>query len=183
MQRNFFKGHTGRWAFLPAPFALKPGEIDIVSACVPFECYFFVFYSLVSLKDASPNGFMRYLFWGPCLSGESLKSWSARCGVQILCFSGRIQRWEFPPDCMALRWGYGLWLECVSAFPTHFNVDIFLINLMCRNHPASFWIFFTGNCYVCSCTFSASLRVGSSGASYVASLSSVPFHCYPGENC
>ena len=34
---------------------------------------------------------------------------------------------EFPPDCMLLWWGWGLWPEGVLAFPTHFVLSSFLL--------------------------------------------------------
>lgn len=34
-----------------------------------------------------------------------------------------------PPDWMTLCWGWNLWQECVSDFPTHFNVGIFSHNV------------------------------------------------------
>lgn len=40
-------------------------------------------------------------------------------------FQGESGLWEFPPNCMALCQGWGLWQECISAFRTHFILSIF----------------------------------------------------------
>ena len=41
-----------------------------------------------------------------------------------------VESWGFPPNHTALRWEWVLWQECVSAFPTCFNVDIFSFTLL-----------------------------------------------------
>lgn len=52
--------------------------------------------------------------------------------------------WEFPSCCMVLCQGWGLCQECVSAFPTHFDVGIFSFTWY-GSHSASFWTFSEGN--------------------------------------
>lgn len=57
--------------------------------------------------------------------------------------------------------GWGVWWDCILAFPTHFGMGIyFLICLVCRSCPASFWISFRGNCSRYSCTYGTSMEGG-----------------------
>ena len=64
---------------------------------------------------------------GASLSGSSHKRWGTRWVVQTLAPQGEAWNWGFPPDCMVLCCGQGLWQECVSAFPAHFSVGIFSV--------------------------------------------------------
>lgn len=59
--------------------------------------------------------------------GGSYKSCGTKCMVQALCFSGRSWELGYCPDYKALCWRWGLWYDCVSAFPNHFNVGIFSV--------------------------------------------------------
>lgn len=56
---------------------------------------------------------------------------------------------------MPLCSGRGLWWECVCFIQPFypFQKGYFLVHPLCSNHSASFWISFTGNFSVCSCTF------------------------------
>lgn len=60
-----FQGKTGKWAFLPAPSALIPGGIAVVSNGAPIKNCFFVYYSSVGLVNVIPVGFQSQLFLGP----------------------------------------------------------------------------------------------------------------------
>lgn len=63
------------------------------------------------------------------------------------------------------RWG--LWWECVSNFPTCF--DLFFCHLKCRK-SLSFWISSKGNCSVCSYIFSVSMAGGKFRAAQCCNL-------------
>ena len=92
---------------------------------------------------------------GACLSGAGLKSGMLDVGFKLfapqeeLCISSSSQismlRMEFtarlsPILLPRLLWGF-------------FCLFVFLMCLMCRSNLASFGIFFTENCFVCSCGF------------------------------
>ena len=75
--------------------------------------------------NAEPYGLSELSDLGASPLGGSHKSWDARSVVQSLCSSGGAGCWGFPPNCKVLCWGWGL--ECVSAFPTCFSIDIFSV--------------------------------------------------------
>ena len=89
-------------------------------------------------------------FWG-----GSLKRCSTSCGVQTLRSSGRSRELWVLSRFYVTAWGWGLWWDGVS--PTWFDVG-FLVPLMCKSCSTSFWIPFEGNCSVCRCRFSVSVR-------------------------
>ena len=88
------------------------------------DCYF-----LVGLMGTSPIGFQSYMFEGLIFQVQVLK-----VGVPEVRFKPFTPRGE----------AYGL-----SLFLCGFS----LIHPMCRNHLASFWVFFRGNFSICSCRF------------------------------
>lgn len=44
---------------------------------------------------------------------------------------GEDQVCEFPPDCGSLCWRLGLWRDCISASPSHFDVGFFFSPFPC----------------------------------------------------
>lgn len=124
MQIDLLQGKTGNSVFLSAPSVLSLNLcwIGTVSPQEPIKNYFFVCYCLVGLMDASPIGFQILMFQWP---GGSFTRWGARYWVQCLCSSGR--SWELWVPSWLYDSVLGMWFrwECVSAFSTQFNVDIF----------------------------------------------------------
>ena len=79
--------------------------------------------------------------------------------VKSFAPQGETGNWAFFSDCMTLSQAWGLWPDCVSAFPTHFIVYL-LTGPMCRSHSAGFCISFIGKCHVNSYTAGASMKAG-----------------------
>lgn len=77
---------------------------------------------------------------GGCPLGDSLKIGALDVGSKPFTLQGEAGSCEFLLDCTSLCQGWGLWQECVSAFPTSFNAGFFLIYPICRIFSASFWI-------------------------------------------
>lgn len=86
-------------------------------------------------------------------SGESLKWWGIRCGVQTFHLSGR--SWELwaPFWFYVAVLGVRFMTRVCFSFSYLFPCGYFLIIMMYRNCSTSSWIFFRGNCYMCSCRF------------------------------
>ena len=56
------------------------------------------------------------------LKAGVLDVWSKHFSLE-----GETESWVFPPESKVLCQGWVLWRECVSAFPTCFNLDIFSV--------------------------------------------------------
>lgn len=132
-QIGLFQEKTRSWVFL------------IVSLMSPLRIFSLFAMGIANLVDTSPTDFQRQGFWGLSLS-DHLKSQGARCQVQTL--HSRLNS-TVP--------GWSLWQECVPASAASVQVGFFLFLLMCRNHSASFWVSFRGNCSICSCRFAVSV--------------------------
>ena len=122
MQIYLFKRQTGRWVFLSAASALNSGRTATVSPHEPVKNCFFPCCGLMGLMDTSPVGFQSF---GAGLQVEVLKVAALDVGSKPLTRQEAVSC-AFPPRCISLSWGWGLWQVCVSASPTHLNVGIFL---------------------------------------------------------
>ena len=113
-----------------------------------------------SLIDEGPGGFffsssflLELDVLGIDFSDAGLQSWGIRCGVQTFCSSGGSSG---SPDCEFhshfcwLCWGWGLWPDCVSASPNHFDVGFFRVRLMHRSCLSILEVCFRGNCSLCT---------------------------------
>lgn len=127
---------------------LSPGEITLVITYAPMKHCFFVYYNLMGLRTPAKYFGSPFFRWklrpelcslNPLLHREKLRIGSS-LQISWLCF----QKWY-------------LWQECISVFPTHFNVGIFSF-ILCIWDALYFWISFIGNCSTYSSTFSVSLR-------------------------
>lgn len=49
------------------------------------------------------------------------------CGPKPFTPWGEAGSWGFPPECKALVCEWGLWCQCISAYPTRFSVGIFSV--------------------------------------------------------
>ena len=125
--------------------------------------------------------FIDFQSWGfeGLILDAGLKSWDARCEVQILCSSGRSSElWSFLPVADRCAKG-GVYGEIVSRpllpvlmwvfFPCLPNVWEFLL---------WFGVSFRGNSSVCSCRFNVSMGELSSGPSYVAMMDHSDHHYF-----
>lgn len=63
--------------------------------------------------------------------------------LKLFISQGKAGSWGFPLNCMALCLEWGLWRECIIAFPTNFDVSIFSCQI-CENHSTSSWISLRG---------------------------------------
>lgn len=83
---------------------------------------------------------------------------------------GEVQGCQFPPDHWSRCWGYGLWGDCVSVFPTP--------SMRCFPLSAHLLLGFfpTGKCSIYSCRLVCPWEEGSSGFSYVAISNGNPYH-------
>lgn len=109
--------------FLPVPFAVSPRGIAAVSTHTPLSNHF-VCYTPVD-QVAALLTFRARWFGGPSLI---FKTWVTRCIIKPFTPQGEAESWEFSHNCIVvpcLRWD--LWQECVSAFPTCFNVRFFSV--------------------------------------------------------
>lgn len=84
------------------------------------------------------KAWLAFFFFPSCLleldilgidfSDAGLQSWGIRCGVQTFCSSGGSSGTpgcEFHSHFGWLCWVWGLWPDCVSASPIHFDVGFF----------------------------------------------------------
>lgn len=73
----------------------------------------------------SPVRFQRWLFWGLISQVQVLKAEKPDMWFNLFAPQGEDQVCEFPPDCGSLCWRLGLWRDCISASPSHFDVGFF----------------------------------------------------------
>lgn len=62
---------------------------------------------------------------GPIPQVVVSKVWVLNVGSKNFTLQGEARSWEFPSQLYGIVLGCGLWRECVSAFPTHFDLGIF----------------------------------------------------------
>lgn len=150
MQLDPFQRKPGRWA---ASSALSLGGITMVTASVPITASLFAI-------DCGYCGWTPHLFSELSVLGAQpqvrvLKAGHHMCGPNPLLLKKNLGIGG-SPQIVWLCTEWGLWQECISAFPNSFHCEYFLVYPMCRNHSASFWISFKRNCSLCSCAFCTS---------------------------
>ena len=96
------------------------------------------------------------------LWSAGLKKWSAKYGVQTLCSAGRSVSCA-SSQLWLLSWGWCLWWDCISASPTHFNMDVgFFLFDWCVG--VAYWVFLGGgggvvlDSFIKICGFGVSMR-------------------------
>lgn len=93
-----------------------------MSVCAPIKSYFFVCYHSCGTHEHK----LQWPSEPDVLRWESGKLRQQMCSPNPSILREKLAvGGSFPPDCMALCCGEDLWQECVSDFPTCFNVGIF----------------------------------------------------------
>ena len=136
-----------------SPFHVQSG---CLSAHQPFESCFSVHHSLWVLWAWVPLPDV----WGARLSGASLKSWGAQCGVPTLHSSGGSSGFWVPSRLKVACQEWHLQRDCVSAFHACFDVGS-LSFAQCEGVALLiFRVFFRGNCSIFSYRFGVSMGGG-----------------------
>ena len=79
--------------------------------------------------EAAPSGNSLKNMQSNHPSGRTLKSWNTRWGAPTFHSWGRSYSWGVPSRLHGFCAGSGIYLRCVSIFPTHFRVGIFSFSL------------------------------------------------------
>lgn len=103
---------------------LNPGRLKLLVLVCPITTAFFVCCSLVGLMDASLIAFQSEVFWGLFLRCGSLKSQSAKSGIQTFHSSGRNS--GFLPHGIVSRVGL---MASVSLLVLPVSIWIFSLSL------------------------------------------------------
>lgn len=85
---------------------------------------------------------------------EALQDEVLDIGSNAFVPQGEAESCEFPPDCMTLCWGCGLG---ESVFQPFLPSSMWIFSSPHRSYSNNFWVFFHGNCSMCSCRFAESM--------------------------
>lgn len=87
--------------------------------------------------------------WGLVSPVPVLKVMVPKVGYESFSLQEEALGFEFPSNCESLRWGWGLWLGGVSAFPSHLQV----IPLLFDQGEGAALPVFRGKSSLCVCRF------------------------------
>lgn len=139
--------------------------ITTVITYAPMKHCFFVCCNRLGLMDTKPS------------QVEVLKVEALDVQSKPLVLRKKLRVWS----SLQILWLWarsGVYDECISAFPTHFNVGYFLIHSMYTSLSAYFWISFISNCSLCSCTFRVYVGRGKFRKLLCCHLAQLP-SCFP----
>lgn len=125
----------------------------LVSNCCLFAVIMWVSWMQVSLvfRAGCIGGHIPYV---EVLKVGALDVWSKPFVAQ-----GEAGGWSFSASCMSLCWRCCLWWECLSfSYPLHH--DCILTYPVCGGCSTTFWILFSGNCFMYSCTLNIHMVEG-----------------------
>lgn len=97
----------------------------MMSPLEPIRNFICDVYNLLGFVDTSPTSSQSWLCVGSASQEEVLKVGGLDVGFKPFAPQVETWNWEAPPNCLTLCQGWGLWQECASAFPTHFDEGIF----------------------------------------------------------
>lgn len=116
------------------------------------------FVLFVGLMDTNPTDFQKQVFGGLGPPVGVLKFWMLEVGSKSFASQEEAKTWGFLPDYIALCWGWGLQLECISAFLT-VSVGIFSFS-QCEEIIPLVSVSFRGIGSAYSCILSVSVAGG-----------------------